>query len=77
MYIVKLLGQTGRLAKKVGCYVKCSHLIVNIEINVNIHKVKLNWGSRNVTVVRELKEGFNLRPGVICGLSLLLVLALL
>lgn len=64
------------LAKKVRCHVICVCFIVDIEINENIHKVDLNWGSKNVAVVKKLKEGLNLRPVVICGLSLLLVVAL-
>lgn len=55
------------LAKKVRCHVICVCFIVDIEINENIHKVDLNWGSKNVAVVKELKEGLNLRPVVICG----------
>ena len=50
---------------------------VDIEINGNIHKVDLNWDSRNVAVLRELKETLRLRPVVTCGLSLSLVLGLL
>lgn len=67
IYTIRLFGHTGMLAKKVRCHVICVCFIVDIEINENIHKVDLNWGSKNVAVVKELKEGLNLRPVVICG----------
>lgn len=67
IYIIRLFGYIGMFVKKVRCYVICVCFIVDIEINENIYKVDLNWGSKNVVVVKEFKEGLNFRFVVICG----------